>query len=97
MNIRTLYRRVQNILSPRRELEDEVVLKFLRILESAHSEGLSCAEIYARLDEFVETELRGGRADKIAPLIREHLEMCPECREEYEALLSVVENTRELT
>jgi hypothetical protein len=95
MNIRKLYRRAQNILSPRQELEDEVVLKFLRILENARREELPCAEIYARLDEFVETELQGRDADKITPLIREHLEMCPECHEEYEALLSVVEHTKE--
>jgi predicted anti-sigma-YlaC factor YlaD len=29
------------------------------------------------------------------PLIQEHLDMCPDCCDEYEALLTVLENTKE--
>ncbi|HMU94995.1 MAG TPA: hypothetical protein PKE35_00100 [Anaerolineales bacterium] len=76
------------------QLQDEVVLKFLRVLESIQAEELSCSETFARLDEFVETEVQSKDADKITPLIREHLDMCPECNEEYEALLAVLENTK---
>ena len=30
---------------------------------------------------------------QLMPLIREHLDLCPECCEEYEALLDVLEKT----
>ncbi len=95
MNIKTLFRHIQNTFAPQQKLEDEVVLKFLSILEKAREDDLSCSEMYARLDEFVETEVQTKDADKITPLIREHLDMCPDCCEEYEALLAVLENTRD--
>ncbi|WKZ34875.1 MAG: hypothetical protein QY332_14745 [Anaerolineales bacterium] len=95
MIIKTLFQRIQNVFNPQPALDDEVVLKFLRILENAHAEDLSCSETYARLDEFVEAEVRTKDAARITPLIREHLDMCPDCCEEYEALLTVLENTKE--
>lgn len=95
MNIKTILQNIQNTFKPQEELQDEVVLKFLRVLENIRAEELSCGEMYARLDEFVETEVQSKDAGKIMPLIREHLDMCPECCEEYEALLTVLENTSE--
>lgn len=98
MNIKNFIQRIQNTFNPKQdslELKDEVVLKFLHVLENAREEELSCTEMYARLDEFVENEVQSKDADKITPLIQEHLDMCPECCEEYEALLTVLEHTKE--
>lgn len=98
MNIKNFIQRIQNTINPKQEtleLKDEVVLKFLRVLENVREEELSCSEMYTRLDEFVENEVEGKDADKITPLIHEHLDMCPECCEEYEALLTVLEHTKE--
>ena len=98
MNLKNFIQRIQNTINPQRdtlELKDEVVLKFLRVLENAREEELSCSEMYTRLDEFVETEVQGEDVDKITPLVHEHLDMCPECCEEYEALLTVLEHTKE--
>lgn len=97
MNIKNFIHRIQNTFTPQREaleLQDEVVLKFLRVLENAREEELSCSEMYARLDEFVENEVQSKDSEKLAPLIHEHLDMCPECCEEYEALLTVLEHTK---
>lgn len=94
MNIKQLINRIRHKFSAQPQLSDEVVVKFLRVLEQAREEEMSCEGIYARLDEFVETEAKGGADRKrIAPLIREHLDMCSECCDEYEALLDVVEHT----
>ena len=95
MNIKNILRSIQNTFKPQEKLQDEVVLKFLRVLEKARAEELSCGDMYARLDEFVETQVQSKDAGKITPLIREHLDMCPDCYEEYEALLAVLENTKE--
>jgi hypothetical protein len=98
MNIKNFIQRIQNTFTPRQEpleLKDEVVLKFLRVLEDVRAEELSCVEVYERLDEFVENEVQCKDAEKIVPLIHEHLDMCPECCEEYEALLTVLEHTKE--
>lgn len=92
MNLKALIHRIRSRHARQPELTDEVVFKFLHILEEAQAEELSCGDTYAKLDEFVENEVKSGDAGKIAPLIREHLDTCSECCDEYEALLSVIEH-----
>lgn len=90
MNIRNLIRRVRNSLRLQKELPNEAVLGFLRILEGVREEEIPCSEIYLKLDEYVEREVSRKDAAQLMPLIREHLDVCPECCEEYEALLDVL-------
>ena len=96
MNIRELIQRIRNKLRPHEELPNEAVLGFLRVLEQeGHKEDLSCEEIYAKLDEYVECEIGCKDAAHVMPMIREHLDICQECCDEYEALLDVVEKMDE--
>jgi hypothetical protein len=96
MNIEKLPNPSQNQANPQPEITDEVVMRFLKILELVREEDLSCSDMYARLDEFVEAEIKHGQdASTLTPLIHEHLDMCSDCCDEYEALLNVVEHTNE--
>lgn len=95
MNLRELIQRARNKLTPHEELSNEAVVGFLRVLEDVRKEELSCAEIYSKLDEYVECEIGCKDAAHIMPLIREHLDICQECCDEYEALLDVVEKMDE--
>jgi len=95
MNLRELIQRVRNSLSPQAQLPNEAVLGFLRLLEETDDEELSCDEIFVKLDEFVEREVDKKDAAKLMPLIRDHLDTCPDCCEEFEALLDVIEKTDE--
>jgi predicted nuclease with TOPRIM domain len=95
MNKKSPTQPIQNTPKPEEELQDEVVLKFLHVLENARAEEMSCSDLYTRLDEFVEREVESKDLAKIAPLVREHLDMCPDCCEEYEALMTVLEHTKE--
>ncbi len=95
MNIKNFLQRIQNTLKPQEELQDEMVIKFLQVLENVREEEMSCSEMYAHLDEFVEREVKSKDAEKIMPLIQEHIDMCSECCDEYEALLDVLEHTKE--
>jgi hypothetical protein len=52
-----------------------------------------CDECFDRLDEYVELEHHGARADERIPGMRPHLEGCPACREEYESLRALVSST----
>jgi len=95
MNFESILRRIKNSFSPPQfEMQDEVVLKFLKILEGVRREEMSCDQMYKQLDEFVEQELKSHDAAKIMPLIREHIDLCPECCDEYQALMDILENTR---
>jgi predicted anti-sigma-YlaC factor YlaD len=36
--------------------------------------------------------MRGEDASHLMPMVQKHLNMCPDCREEYEALLKMMED-----
>jgi len=75
------------------ELPDEVVQGFLRVLEQVRVEDMPCSQVFALLDQYVEKEVRGEAAERLMPLLREHLDICVNCSEEYEALLRVLEES----
>jgi hypothetical protein len=91
MNLRELIRSMRNRVNRPEQLSDEMVLGLLRVLERVDREDITCDELYLKLDEYVEREVGQRDAAVIMPLMREHLEVCPDCCEEYEALLHVLE------
>lgn len=93
MNIQDIIKRIRHTLGLQRELPSEAVLGILRVLEDVPGEeDISCSELYAKLDEYVEREVNKKDAAYLMPVIREHLDLCTECCEEYEALLDVLIN-----
>jgi bacterioferritin-associated ferredoxin len=56
---------------------------------------IGCDECFEQLDRFVETRLTGVNADQAMPLVQDHLEICGECREEFEALLAALRAAEE--
>jgi len=90
MNLRELILSIRNRINPSEQLSNEAVLGFLRVLEREDKEEISCEELYGKLDEYVEREVDKKDAARLMPLMREHLDVCPECCEEYEALLSIL-------
>jgi len=93
MKITDIIQKVRNSISPQEQLSNEAVLGFLRVLENVDKEEISCDELYTKLDEYVDRQVDMKDAARIMPLMREHLNICPECCEEYEALLHVIELT----
>ena len=91
MNIKDLIQRTRASLGLKTELPNEAVLGFLRVLETLPVEELSCDEIFDQLDEYVDREIGAHDAARVMPLIREHLDICPDCCEKYDALLHVVQ------
>ncbi len=79
------------------ELPNEKIVDFLQVLERVQEEGCSCDEVFSKIDEYVEREVDKKDAEDLMPLIREHLDLCPECCEEYEALLDILEKTSKKT
>jgi hypothetical protein len=56
---------------------------------------IGCDECFEQLDRFVEMRLSGLDTAEAMPLVQEHLGMCGECREEFEALLAALRATSE--
>lgn len=90
MNIKEIIHQIKNSFTPHEKLPNEAVLGFLRVLENVRAEEAPCSEVYAKLDEYVDMEVDKKDAAHIMPLVREHLDICPECCEEYEALLDML-------
>ena len=93
MKIRAIIQKIKNSLNHHEEVPNEAVLGFLRMLESVREEDVPCDEVYARIDQYVEREVDKKDAAQLMPLVREHLDVCSECCEEYQALLDVLEKT----
>lgn len=93
MNIKEVIQNIRNRLQKKDELSEEAVQGFLRVLEKVCVEETTCKEVFAQLDEYVEKEIRGEDASRLMPLLREHLDLCSDCCEEYETLMSVLEET----
>lgn len=66
--------------------------KILTMLSETREEELTCDEVFAALDQVAELAARGEDVGRLMPLIQRHLEMCPDCREEYNALKNIVAN-----
>ncbi len=63
----------------------------LKSLATTEEPQLLCADVLAVLDEFAEAVKRGENVLILMPLVRQHLDACPACRKEYEALLNMLQ------
>ena len=59
----------------------------IRTLIDADVQKISCNEVYSILGEFHKAVERNEKILVFMPLIRQHLEKCPICREKYETML----------
>lgn len=60
-------------------------------------EEIGCDTCFAKLDLFVEMILAGKNAAAAMPLVHAHLQHCAACREEFEALLTALEQSSRLS
>lgn len=79
-----------------RQLSNEAIIGFLHALEVARVQDVPCSQVFSQLDEYVEKQLNGEDAAKLMPLLREHLDLCQDCCDEYETLLAALEESSNL-
>ncbi len=53
---------------------------------------LACESTHELLDEYADLVAGGQDAATTMPLVKHHMEMCPDCRDEYETLLKIVQS-----
>jgi hypothetical protein len=70
----------------------EMAQKILGMLEKTQDEELTCDDVFALLDQFAEMAARGEDVASLMPMVKQHLDLCGDCREEYESLLRVITN-----
>jgi len=93
MNVKLTMKKILNWLQglfgrSSREVEAKSALAMMAM---THDKELTCDEVHALIDQFAEMKQRGEDPSQHFPLIQRHLDMCPDCREEYEALLAALQ------
>ena len=77
---------------PAPSVQPEAIQKMMDMLAHTHEVELTCDEVFAMLDQFTELAAQGVDVAHLMPLIQQHLEMCADCREEYESLKRVLQH-----
>ncbi len=72
------------------EVPPQVAKKMLMMIEKTQENELSCDEVHALLDQYAEMAMKGENPAEFLPLVHDHLDLCPDCREEYEALARIL-------
>ena len=60
--------------------------RWLQNIYKTEEEEISCSECFDSVSSFVELELSGQDPVIKMPQLKQHLDQCPACREEYEVL-----------
>ena len=76
----------------RQSVPPDALQKMLDMLAGTDEVELTCDEVFAMLDQFTELALQGVDVAHLMPLIQRHLDMCADCREEYESLKKVLQH-----
>ena len=60
--------------------------RWLQNIYNTQEEEISCSECFDSVSHFVELELSGKNPVAKMPQVKQHLDQCAACREEYETL-----------
>jgi len=95
MKVADVIQQLRDIFRGKPEIAQAPIEWMIRSLEHTVEEEISCDEVFRLLDQYAESERRGEDVSHIMPLLKQHLDICQECCEEHDALLSVLEDTGE--
>ncbi len=89
-----MFKKIINWLNKKQQpepIQETKLATVLDMLVKTETHEISCNEVGDALAEFTELHQRGKDVKHLMPLVHQHLEMCPECQEEYEALMYAIE------
>lgn len=72
-------------------IPEDKAKKILRGILTTRADEIDCEAAFRELDRYAELALANGDAEQLLPLVAQHLERCPDCREEFEALLRALQ------
>ena len=74
-------------------LQSESLKSLVRMVLLTRTIEIGCDQCMLLIDEYIDLELAGKDAAQALPLVKAHLDLCPPCRLEYEALLIAVKSS----
>ncbi len=76
------------------KLSRDLLKTIIQKVKMTTSDEIGCDECFEKLHRFADLELAGKSPEEALPLVKDHLERCGDCREEYEALLEAMKNLK---
>lgn len=67
-------------------MKNDHLEKWLKNIYNTQDEEISCSECFDRVAHYVDAEVSGADAATQMPEVKQHIDQCSACREEYEAL-----------
>ncbi len=71
------------------------LVRLIRQIRRTTTDEISCDDCFQSLDEFAELVARGEQAATLLPKVQQHLDLCGDCGEEFQALLRILEGETE--
>lgn len=72
------------------KLSKEQIQILLGLISTTESDKVNCDECFGQIGEYAEMALEGRELSEGMQAIQRHLEQCPCCKGEYEALLDAL-------
>lgn len=73
-------------------LNEEAIVELMQQLKQTQEGQFSCADSYALLDEYVDLIADNEQAELLMPFVKAHIEACPDCHQEFEILLEILQS-----
>lgn len=74
-------------------VDEDSVTTLMRLIEKTNEGEYSCEETFDLLDEYVELAANDEDVATLMPLVKKHVDHCPDCGPRYEILLDILKNT----
>ncbi len=74
----------------KQRLTREQVGGIVKMLGLTTEREFDCGECLQHVSQFAEQQLAHTPVDEVVAKVEQHLALCPECREEYEALMKIL-------
>jgi hypothetical protein len=72
------------------QLDASRTRRLLQAIYSTRPDEIACDNCLEMVDAYAEMVMSGVDAAQVLPLVQDHLNRCPACREEFEALIDAL-------
>jgi len=73
-------------------LDTERIKRIMRALILTREEEIGCDTCFEQVDRYAEMLMQGKDPEQVMPLVKAHLEICRDCKEEFEALIEALKS-----
>lgn len=68
----------------------EKLIRFIVKAHESHEDAVDCEICSEKMDCLADQVARGADIQTILPAMERHLECCPDCKEEFDALVAII-------